>query len=67
LALPGVVLMEVGDFAMMRRMLHGIQERAETLHRAKTPDAWPLSSRDTHTGATPHAHPRRRASPDGRG
>ena len=28
-ALLGVVLMEVGDFAMMRRMLLGIRERAE--------------------------------------
>jgi hypothetical protein len=33
LALLGVVLMELGDFAMMRRMLHGIKERAETLQR----------------------------------
>jgi hypothetical protein len=30
-ALLGVVLMEFGDFAMMRRMLRGIKERAETL------------------------------------
>jgi hypothetical protein len=29
LALGSVVLMEFGDFAMMRRMLHGIKERAE--------------------------------------
>jgi hypothetical protein len=34
LALLGVVLMELGDFAMMRRMLRGIKERAEALHRA---------------------------------
>ncbi len=32
-ALLGVVLMESGDFAMMRRMLRGIKERAETLAR----------------------------------
>jgi hypothetical protein len=34
LALFGVVLMELGDFAMMRRMLRGIKDRAEALHRA---------------------------------
>lgn len=28
-ALIGVLLMELGDFAMMRRMLLGIEERAE--------------------------------------
>ena len=28
----GVVLMEFGDFAMMRRMLLGIKERAEGMH-----------------------------------
>ena len=38
LTLLQVVLMEFGDFAMMRRMLYGIKERAETLH-AKTLDA----------------------------
>ncbi len=32
-ALLGVVLMEFGDFAMMRRMLLGIGERAESVHR----------------------------------
>jgi hypothetical protein len=32
-ALLGMVLMEFGDFAMMRRMLLGIGERAELLHR----------------------------------
>jgi hypothetical protein len=31
MALLGVVLMEFGDFAMMRRML-GIKERAEGMH-----------------------------------
>jgi hypothetical protein len=31
-ALLGVLLMEFGDFAMMRRMLRGIKARAETLH-----------------------------------
>ena len=32
-AILGMVLMEFGDFAMMRRMLLGIGERAESLHR----------------------------------
>lgn len=32
-ALLGVVLLEFGDFAMMRRMLRGIKKRAEALHR----------------------------------
>ena len=32
-ALLGMVLMEFGDFAMMRRMLLGIGERAKSLHR----------------------------------
>jgi hypothetical protein len=32
-----VLLMEVGDFPMMRRMLHGIRERAEAEHRRRTP------------------------------
>jgi hypothetical protein len=30
-ALLGVVLMEVGDFAMMRRMLRGIRRRAQAM------------------------------------
>lgn len=37
LALLGVVLMEFGDFAMMRRMLLGIKERAETVGRGQHP------------------------------
>jgi hypothetical protein len=32
-ALLGMVLMEFGDFAMMRRMLLGIGERARSVHR----------------------------------
>ena len=32
-ALLAILLMEFGDFAMMRRMLRGIKERAEALHR----------------------------------
>jgi hypothetical protein len=32
-AILGMVLMEFGDFAMMRRMRLGIGERAESLHR----------------------------------
>ena len=34
MAILGVVLMEFGDFAMLRRMLRGIKERAESLPRA---------------------------------
>jgi hypothetical protein len=30
LAIGAVLLMEFGDFAMMRRMLHGIKDRAES-------------------------------------
>ena len=37
LAVLGVVLMEFGDFAMMRRMLLGLKSRAETLHRSGQP------------------------------
>jgi hypothetical protein len=33
MAALGVVLMEFGDFPMMRRMLRGIKDRAERLHR----------------------------------
>jgi hypothetical protein len=33
MALFGLLLMEFGDFAMMRRMLLGIAERAEELAR----------------------------------
>jgi hypothetical protein len=32
-AVLALLLMEFGDFAMMRRMLRGIKERTETLHR----------------------------------
>jgi hypothetical protein len=35
-ALLGVLLMEFGDFAMLRRMLRGIKKRAESLD-LKTP------------------------------
>jgi hypothetical protein len=34
-ALIGVLLMEFGDFAMMRRMLRGIRTRAESLNETK--------------------------------
>jgi hypothetical protein len=41
--LPGaalaVLLMEFGDFPMMRRMLRGIRERAEAEHRRRIPPA----------------------------
>ena len=50
-----VVLMEVGDFPMMRRMLRGIRERAEAEHRKRTPppvDARRLALiRAVHTAA----------------
>lgn len=36
-AVLGVVLLEFGDFAMMRRMLLGLKSRAETLHRNGQP------------------------------
>jgi hypothetical protein len=39
MALLGVVLMEFGDFAMMRRMLRGIAERAEDLARRRSATA----------------------------
>lgn len=39
LAVLGVVLMEFGDFAMMRRMLLGLKERAETVHGGTRPVA----------------------------
>jgi hypothetical protein len=35
-AVLGVVLMELGDFPMMRRMLRGIRERAESVHRRRS-------------------------------
>ena len=37
MALLGVVLMEFGDFAMMRRMLLGIKERAEGMQHGNRP------------------------------
>jgi hypothetical protein len=37
MALLGILLMEFGDFAMMRRMLLGIKERAEDLGRRQPP------------------------------
>jgi hypothetical protein len=37
-AIASVFLMEFGDFAMLRRMLRGIKERAETL--ASDPEPW---------------------------
>jgi hypothetical protein len=36
-ALLGVVLMEFGDFAMLRRMLRGIKARAESLVQEASP------------------------------
>jgi hypothetical protein len=46
-ALLGVLLMEFGDFAMMRRMLRGIKTRAESLNRAGPPLRHPDSLTDT--------------------
>jgi hypothetical protein len=40
LVLGTVLLMEVADFAMMRRMLRGIRDRAETEHRHRAPGTW---------------------------
>ena len=40
-AILGAVLMEFGDFAMMRRMLLGIKERAEALVRPVDPQSLP--------------------------
>ena len=39
LVLGTVVLMEFGDYPMMRRMLRGIRKRAETQHRRRAPGA----------------------------
>jgi hypothetical protein len=41
-ALLGLVLMEFGDFAMMRRMLYGIKDRAEALQSAPAQPGWQL-------------------------
>ena len=40
-ALTGAALMEFGDFAMMRRMLRGIKDRAEARARSATPASPP--------------------------
>jgi hypothetical protein len=51
----GVLLMEVGDWPMMRRMLRGVRERAEAEHRRRTllpPDPRRLALiRAVHTAA----------------
>ena len=46
LAALGVLLMEFGDFAMMRRMLLGIKDRAETLHHGPPPTRITVVSTD---------------------
>ncbi len=43
-ALLGVVLMEFGDFAMLRRMLRGIKARAESVGRATGRGEAPLTA-----------------------
>jgi hypothetical protein len=52
---PAVVLMECGDFPMMRRMLRGIREWAEVEHRRRTPPPVDLRRltliRGVHTAA----------------
>jgi hypothetical protein len=55
-ALLGVVLMELGDFAMMRRMLRGIKERAETSARDLAPETIPAAmvTGDAGTLGTDH-------------
>jgi hypothetical protein len=45
MALLGVVLMEFGDFAMLRRMLRGIKARAESLSQ-EPPATWGAASKD---------------------
>ena len=57
-ALLGGMLLEFGDFAMMRRMLRGIKERAESLHRhpVDATDSLPTSGAsrfDSPTGGQP--------------
>jgi hypothetical protein len=51
-AMLGLVLMELGDFAMLRRMLRGIKARAEALEPAGTEPRGPGSSTDAFTAAT---------------
>jgi hypothetical protein len=46
LVLGTVVLMEFGDYPMMRRMLRGIRKRAETRHRRMTVEAIGRERRD---------------------
>ena len=52
-ALLGVILMEFGDFAMLRRMLRGIKARAESL--AAEPSK--VSERDGALGGGPDRGP----------
>lgn len=51
MALAGVVLMEFGDFAMLRRMLRGIKDRAEAMNRSSPGTELPKNS-------TPGPNPR---------
>jgi hypothetical protein len=60
MALFGVVLLEFGDFAMFRRMLLGIKERAEDRHERRTPRA------GADRGEAPHLHDQRRERPSPR-
>ena len=47
LVLGTVLLMEVGDYAMMRRMLRGIRDRAETEHRRRAAEPREALAGDT--------------------
>jgi hypothetical protein len=49
MALFGLVLMEFGDFAMLRRMLRGIKHRAEYVPHAAEPHLLTIPGRVTHS------------------
>jgi hypothetical protein len=51
-ALLGVLLMELGDFAMLRRMLRGIKARAEALELVRTAPRGPAPVGHSAVGAT---------------
>ncbi|MGY1703295.1 hypothetical protein ACI79C_01880 [Geodermatophilus sp. SYSU D00697] len=46
----GIVLLELGDWPMMRRMLRGIRERAEAEHRRRVPPSRHPAPADGHQG-----------------
>lgn len=69
MAILSVVLMEFGDFAMLRRMLRGIKERAETLASEPEPSDARMSGMPTAVRsarvheAAPALHPSDGRSP----